>query len=98
MVPMSRAGEVMKLIERWNANADKSKEDMVRLLFCFRADEHTIDQLRSWLMSMGWLTSTGEIADMPDASKMKALVNGTANKKKPRRNLQGSLGKVYMGA
>mmetsp|Transcript_5138 Transcript_5138/g.12326 ORF Transcript_5138/g.12326 Transcript_5138/m.12326 type:complete len:612 (+) Transcript_5138:48-1883(+) len=89
-MPIGTEIEVLKLIERWNANADQRKEDMLRLLFCFRPDEHTHDQLRSWLTSMGWLTTTGEVANMPDASKMIALVNGTANKKRPRRNLQGN--------
>jgi len=89
-MPIGTEIEVLKLIERWNANADQRKEDMVRLLHCFRADEYTRDQLRSWLVSMGWLTASGDAADIPLASKMTALVNGTANKKKPRRNLQGN--------
>jgi len=92
-VPISGEAEVLSLIGKWNARTDKAKEDIVRLLFCFRIDEETQPLLLAWLRSMGWLTARGEpVKDMPMWRDIARLVDGSSSAgKRPRSNLQGTL-------
>lgn len=90
-MPIGSETEVLNLIERWNANADKKKEEIVRLLGCFRPDEETKGVFCSWVTNMGWLNSDGSIPDLPELSGLKSILSGQQNKgRKPRRNLRAS--------
>lgn len=87
-IPISSETEVLSLIERWNANADKKKDQIVRLLCCFRPDEDTLQVFSNWLVSMGWLTSTGEIPDVPELLGLRKILYGQGfGNKPPRRNV-----------
>lgn len=91
-MPISSEIEVLSLIERWNANADKPKEHIIRLLACFRPDETTRQTLSTWLSGMGWLTPDGKVMDMPELAPLTKLLFGRkSQQKKPRRNLSGQL-------
>mmetsp|Transcript_61186 Transcript_61186/g.117992 ORF Transcript_61186/g.117992 Transcript_61186/m.117992 type:complete len:586 (+) Transcript_61186:123-1880(+) len=91
-VPISGEAEVLSLIGKWNARTDKAKEDIVRLLHCFRMDEETQPLLFAWLRSMGWLTATGEpVKDLPMWRDVARLVDGSSARKQARSNLQGTL-------
>lgn len=68
-LPIGSESEILNLIERWNAYADKDKADVIRLLCCFRASEETKVFLQSWLTSMGWIQSGAAADGMPDATK-----------------------------
>jgi len=90
-MPISSEIEVLNLIERWNANADKPKVEIVKLLECFRPDEETRQTLETWLSGLGWLGADGKIADMPELASLRQILDGKKSKnKKPRRNLQGA--------
>lgn len=90
-MPIGSETEVLNLIERWNANADKPQDQIVRLLCCFRPDEETRQTLVTWLTGLGWLKSDGSIADMPGLAPLKSILSGHASKKKqPRKNLSSS--------
>jgi len=90
-MPIGTEAEVLSLIELWNAHTDKKKEDIVRLLCCFRPDEETRPILMAWLTSMGWLGTDGRVADVSSLRGLSRVVDGTASRgKKPRRNLQGT--------
>jgi hypothetical protein len=90
-MPISSELEVLNLIERWNANADKSKVEIVKLLACFRPDEETRQNLMNWLSKLGWLDVDGNIADMPELGPLRAILDGKKSKnKKPRKNLKSA--------
>jgi len=89
-MPISSELEVLNLIERWNANADKPKEQIIRLLGCFRPDGETKQYLESWLLKTGWIDAEGNIADMPELLPLRRIMDPKKrNKKKPRKNLKG---------
>jgi len=88
-MPVASETEVLSLIERWNANANKKKEDIIRLLCCFRPDEDMRESFVHWLVNMGWLRADGSIPDVPELQGLKRIIDGSASKgKKPRRNLK----------
>lgn len=90
-VPIGSEIEVLNLIERWNANADKIKPDIVRLLGCFRPDAETRGILLDWLTGMGWLGMDGAVPNMAELRGVKVLVdNSKLSGKKSRRNLRGA--------
>jgi len=84
-MPIQSETEVLTLIDRWNANANQEKKDIVKLLACFRPNEETRASLKTWLQLMGWMTPNGRIVDMPGLQGLEAVVSGVSNKgKKPR--------------
>lgn len=87
-MPISSETEVLSLIERWNANADKKKEHIVRLLCCFRPDEETQQTFVSWLVSMGWLMPDGSVPDVPELLGLRKIVSGGLKGRPPRRNVR----------
>eukprot|EP00929_Paragymnodinium_shiwhaense_P037968 TRINITY_DN20135_c0_g1_i1.p1 TRINITY_DN20135_c0_g1~~TRINITY_DN20135_c0_g1_i1.p1 ORF type:complete len:609 (-),score=135.43 TRINITY_DN20135_c0_g1_i1:89-1915(-) len=91
-MPISSEIEVLNLIDRWNAKTDKPKDQIVRLLGCFRPDDETRQTLETWLSGLGWLGADGRIADgMPELGPLRKILDGRAAKnKKPRRNLKGA--------
>eukprot|EP00930_Biecheleria_cincta_P028833 TRINITY_DN20086_c0_g1_i1.p1 TRINITY_DN20086_c0_g1~~TRINITY_DN20086_c0_g1_i1.p1 ORF type:complete len:623 (+),score=110.87 TRINITY_DN20086_c0_g1_i1:73-1869(+) len=90
-MPISSEIEVLSLIERWNATADKSKQDIVRLLRCFRPSEETRAALKNWLSLMGWVNENDDVVDIPGLEGLRDVVSGKATRgKKPRNNLRGS--------
>mmetsp|Transcript_11556 Transcript_11556/g.24317 ORF Transcript_11556/g.24317 Transcript_11556/m.24317 type:complete len:603 (-) Transcript_11556:70-1878(-) len=90
-MPISNETEVLTLIERWNANTDKRKEDIVRLLCCFRPDEETRHTLISWLTNMGWIQPGGDAVDVAELRGVRKILDGSASAgKPPRRNLRGA--------
>jgi len=89
-IPICSETEVLGLIERWNANADKKKDHIVRLLCCFRPDEETQQIFISWLTNMGWLMPDGSVPDVPELLGLRKIVNGGLKGKPPRRNVQDS--------
>mmetsp|Transcript_13404 Transcript_13404/g.36058 ORF Transcript_13404/g.36058 Transcript_13404/m.36058 type:complete len:592 (+) Transcript_13404:89-1864(+) len=90
-MPIASETEVLNLIERWNANADKPKSQIVQLLACFRPDEETIGTLRNWLTGLGWLNADGTFAEMPEKNALRDILGGKKHKlKKPRQNLVGT--------
>lgn len=93
-MPISSEIEVLNLIERWNANADKPKDQIIRLLGCFRPDDNTRHTFETWLSGLGWLTADGTVADMPELAPIRAILNpkrsAYAKKKKPRRFVEGA--------
>lgn len=96
LMPISSETEVLNLIERWNAKADKSKADIVRLLGCFRPDKETMQTLMSWLRSNGWIAADGKVVDAAGLGGLAKVVSGTAGKgnygkpKPPRKNMGGT--------
>lgn len=46
--------EILGLLERWNANADKSKTDLCRLLACYRADKNNCSALNQAYQNLGY--------------------------------------------
>eukprot|EP00928_Gymnodinium_smaydae_P061154 TRINITY_DN45309_c0_g1_i1.p1 TRINITY_DN45309_c0_g1~~TRINITY_DN45309_c0_g1_i1.p1 ORF type:complete len:586 (+),score=159.20 TRINITY_DN45309_c0_g1_i1:104-1861(+) len=91
-MPISSEIEVLNLIERWNANLDKPKDAIVRLLGCFRPDAETRHALETWLSRLGWLDPDGKLADMPEVAPLANMLNPKkGKKKKPRKNLGDSL-------
>jgi len=90
-MPISSESEVLNLIERWNANTDKTTQDLVRLLCCFRVSEENRHDIQSWLRSQGWLSASGAVPDLPQLRGVRQIVDGSASRgKKPRRNLKGA--------
>lgn len=88
-MPIGSEVEVLTLIERWNANVDKSKEDIIKLLCCFRPDDETRDTLEAWMRAMGWISSDGQVVDLPGiAPLIKILKGAQRQKKKPRKNVK----------
>jgi len=88
-MPISSESEVLSLIERWNANADKKKEHIVRLLCCFRPDPQTMQTFIHWLVNMGWLTSDGQVPDVPELMGLRKIINGNGmSNRPPRRNVR----------
>jgi len=90
-MPISSEMEILNLIERWNAAADKPKYMVIRLLNCFRPDADTADHLRNWLTGQGWLGSDGEpVNSMPELNVVMKLLNPkNYSKLKARHNLEG---------
>jgi len=90
-MPISSELEVLNLIERWNAAADKPKEMVIRLLQCFRPDAESADHLRNWLSGQGWLDPYGEpVSSMPELmAVMKLMDPKFYTRLKPRHNLAG---------
>jgi len=90
-MPIGSETEVLNLIARWNATADKPKKEIVQLLRCFRPSDETRQSLRNWLSLMGWVDDKGNVAEIPGLEGLKDIVNGKASKgKKPRNNLKGA--------
>lgn len=88
-MPIGSEVEVLTLIERWNANVDKSKGDIIKLLCCFRPDDETRDTLEAWMRAMGWMSSDGQVVDLPGIAPLIKILRGTdRNKKKPRKNIK----------
>merc|ERR1719399_29663 len=86
--------EVLNLIERWNALADKKKKDIVKLLGCFRPDADSKKILEMWFTNMGFTIDSGNkdgkpsTSDEEDVQKMlRRLMRGDKTGKGPRRNL-----------
>lgn len=82
--------EILNLVERWNANADKKKEDIITLLSNFRPDPESRKVLRMWFANMG-LNPEEDSANMSETSSddpLLTLWKGTSSKK-PRNNLEG---------
>jgi len=50
------------LIERWNANRDKSMDDVLTLVKCFRQTPTNLDTLILFLTNMGLIHVEGEQA------------------------------------
>jgi hypothetical protein len=93
-MPISSEMEVLNLIERWNAAADKPKEMVIKLLGCFRPDEESADHLFNYLSGQGWLGPNGEpskpVANMPELLAVLKLMDPKHyTKLKPRHNLAG---------
>merc|ERR1719440_910434 len=90
-MPIASEMEVLNLIERWNAAADKPKEMVIRLLGCFRPDENTAEHLRHWLAGQGWLDPNGDpVNNMPELHAVLKILNPKVYMKlKPRHNLYG---------
>lgn len=91
-MPIASEIEVLNLIERWNAAADKPKEMVIKLLGCFRPDAESAEHLRGWLSGQGWLGANGEpakpVKDMPELlAVMKLLDPKNFTRMKPRHNL-----------
>lgn len=87
-MPIGSETEVLSLIERWNAKADKKKEHIIRLLCCFRPSEETRQTFFSWLVNMGWLRPDGQVPDVPELQGLRRVIDGSAVKgKKPRQNI-----------
>uniref|UniRef100_A0A6U6K3U5 Uncharacterized protein n=1 Tax=Zooxanthella nutricula TaxID=1333877 RepID=A0A6U6K3U5_9DINO len=87
-MPIGSETEVLSLIERWNANADKKKEHIIRLLCCFRPSDETKHTFCTWLVNMGWLRQDGTVPDVPELQGLRRIVDGSAVRgKKPRQNL-----------
>lgn len=87
-MPIASETEVLSLIERWNANADKKKEHIVRLLCCFRPDPETRQTFLSWLVNMGWLTADGTVPDMPELLGLRKILSASSSSgKRPRNNV-----------
>jgi hypothetical protein len=81
--------EVLNLIERWNAAADKPKEMIVQLLACFRPDAETRTHLQAWLTGQGWLDGAGNptLPTQELEAVLKLLDPKVAVRRKPRHNL-----------
>merc|ERR1719221_2558545 len=90
-MPIASETEVLTLIERWNAAADKPKDHIVQLMCCFRPDSTTIETFRTWLRNMGWLTTSGEVPDNPELHILRKLMQG-GNGKLPRHNVADPVG------
>lgn len=96
-LPIGSETDVLNLIERWNANANKQKEEIAILLACFRPDEETRDSLISWVRSMGWLDANDEMSKAPPGpafDSIRKILQGTNKKKEPRSNSGNGM---YMG-
>lgn len=88
-MPIGSEVEVLTLIERWNANVDKTKEDIIKLLCCFRPDDETRETLEAWMKAMAWISPDGQVADLPGIDPLIKILRGTnRNKKKPRKNIK----------
>jgi len=81
--------EILNLVERWNANADKKKSDIISLLSNFRPDAESRKVLRMWFANMGLnpQEDDGPSMESPD-DPLFTLWKGTSTKK-PRNNLEG---------
>lgn len=97
-MPIASETEVLNLIERWNAKADKDKEHIVRLLGCFRPDQETMGTLLSWLRSNGWITQDNKVVDAAGLGGLAKVVAGTASgkgnfgkPKPPRKNVNSTV-------
>jgi hypothetical protein len=89
MLPIGSETEVLNLIERWNANANKQKEEIAVLLACFRPDEETHGSLIAWVRSMGWLDANDEMSKAPPGpafDSIRRILRGTGQRKAPRNN------------
>eukprot|EP00927_Polykrikos_kofoidii_P043728 TRINITY_DN37809_c0_g1_i1.p1 TRINITY_DN37809_c0_g1~~TRINITY_DN37809_c0_g1_i1.p1 ORF type:complete len:612 (-),score=100.34 TRINITY_DN37809_c0_g1_i1:154-1923(-) len=92
-MPISSEIEVLNLIERWNEFADKPRDELIRLLGCFRPDQETQSTLETWLSGLGWLGADGTIADMPELGPLRTILGldgKNRHRKKPRKNLRGA--------
>jgi hypothetical protein len=88
-LPIGTETEVLNLIERWNANANKQKEEIAILLACFRPDEETRGSLIAWVRNMGWLDANDQMSKAPPGpafDSIRKILQGTNKKKEPRSN------------
>jgi hypothetical protein len=90
-MPINSEMEILNLIERWNAAADKPKSMIVELLACFRPDAETRDHLQAWLRGQGWLDQNGNPTLQTEelGAVLQLLDPKVAQKSKPRHNLSG---------
>jgi hypothetical protein len=91
-MPIASEMEVLNLIERWNADAQKPKEMLMRLLKCFRPDVETRELLLNWLTGQGWLDPSGQptLFSKELEAVLKMLDPKHIHKTKPRHNLHGA--------
>ncbi|CAK0794246.1 unnamed protein product [Prorocentrum cordatum] len=88
-LPIDSETEVLNLIERWNANANKQKEEIAILLACFRPDEETRGSLIAWVRNMGWLDGNDVMSKAPPGpafDSIRKILQGTGQRKEPRTN------------
>mmetsp|Transcript_28712 Transcript_28712/g.67506 ORF Transcript_28712/g.67506 Transcript_28712/m.67506 type:complete len:610 (-) Transcript_28712:201-2030(-) len=93
-LPIVTETEILSLIERWNATADKEKSDIVRLLACFRPGQDSRVAMKNWLSLMGWVDESGNVVSIPGLEGLEHIVNGTATKGKKPRNHKSEIGDV----
>lgn len=86
--------EVLNLIERWNAQADKKKIEIVKLMIAFRPDENSRKDLELSFINLGFdlgADATSKKNEDPEDAEIQALVRkvirGGKGAKPPRRNL-----------
>jgi hypothetical protein len=88
--------EVLNLIERWNAQSDKKKIEIVRLMVAFRPDERSRKDLELSFANLGFdLANMAPKPNMdPEEAETQALVKqvlqGGKTAKPPRRNLNAT--------
>lgn len=82
---VNNEAEVLNLIERWNAKADKTPEEIIKLLTCFRPDEQSRKVLIDWLTNLGWLDAHGNTANVKGLDVLKKILDGTTSKGKKSR-------------
>lgn len=89
--------EVLNLIERWNAQADKRKIDIVRLMLAFRPDKSSRKDLELSFANLGFDLDAdpgrapSKNADPEEAEiqvLVRQLMRGSKSAKPPRRNLE----------
>jgi len=85
-LPISSETEILSLIERWNATADKEKADIVRLLACFRPGDDSRMAMKNWLSLMGWVDESGSVVPIPGLEGLEHVISGRATKGKKPRN------------
>lgn len=61
-IAITNEGELLSLIERWNGNRDKSMDDVLTLVKCFRQTPTNLDTLILFLTNMGLIHVEGEQA------------------------------------
>lgn len=89
-LPIGSETEILSLIERWNATADKDKSDIVRLLACFRPSEDSQMTMKNWLSLMGWVDETGNVVPIPGLEGLERIITGKATKGKKPRNCKST--------
>lgn len=89
-LPIGSETEILSLIERWNATADKDKSDIVRLLACFRPSEDSQMAMKNWLSLMGWVDETGNVVPIPGLEGLERIITGKATKGKKPRNCKST--------
>ncbi|CAK9081774.1 Hypothetical protein SCF082_LOCUS38897 [Durusdinium trenchii] len=89
-LPIVSETEILSLIERWNATADKDKSDIVRLLACFRPSEDSKMAMKNWLCLMGWVDDSGNVVSIPGLEGLEKIISGKATKGKKPRNCKSA--------